>query len=372
MNPILRIITDDFTSMADGLAPFAARGFSTVALTRPETLTEAQVVSVDTDSRHLGTDAACERVRHWSRQFSQAILLVKQFDSTLRGHFVDESLAAMEAGGRNCLLVAPAFPSEGRTTVDGVVYVNGVIVNKTAFGQDPRSPVASGDVRALFGRAGMMLRLAKDPVEAENLVTQGISVIFDASTEADLDALVKRYMQYSDRWDRVLWSGSTGLLRAMARTLQPVPWMLPVSVSPAMNPCIAVGSLHPAARAQLATLRSAIACDPAGKLRATVLASSAAPGDPDVEAVALANEVKAAVLNDGCDALLVVGGETSRATLEGLSTDGLQILREVEPGIALSVVNVGGRRLPMIAKAGGFGDSELLVRCLKLLLGGSV
>lgn len=371
MTPILRIITDDFTSMADGLAPFAACGFSTAALIRPETQAEAQVVSVDTDGRHLSADAACERVRHWSQRFSQADLFVKQFDSTLRGHFVDECLAAMEAGGRSCLLVAPAFPSERRTTVDGVVYVNGEAVNKTAFGRDPRSPVLSADVRALFGCAGRVLRLAKDPAEAENLVAQGSSVVYDASVEAELDALVERFARYPNRWAGVLWSGSTGLLRAMARTFQPVPRISPVSVSPAMNPCIVVGSLHPASRAQLAALRSAIACDPAGELRVTVLASSATPGDPDAEAAALANEVKGALLNDGCDALVVAGGETSRATLESLSADGLQVLREVEPGVALSVVNIGGRRLPMIAKAGGFGDSELLVRCMKLLLGGS-
>ena len=47
----IRIITDDFTSALDGTACFAEHGCDTAALMRPDSTTNAEVVSLDTDSR---------------------------------------------------------------------------------------------------------------------------------------------------------------------------------------------------------------------------------------------------------------------------------------------------------------------------------
>ena len=136
----IRVIADDFTSATDALPAFAQRGWATrVALhpTPPAVLAASEVWSTDTDSRTLPDAAAAASVSAWARRWRDADLLVKQFDSTLRGPVVAEVLAAWQAGGRAKLVLAPAFPAAGRTTAEGHVLVHGVPVHETAFSRDP-------------------------------------------------------------------------------------------------------------------------------------------------------------------------------------------------------------------------------------------
>ena len=55
----------------------------------------------------------------------------------------------MDTLGERGALVAPAFPAQGRTTVGGRQCVNGVPIERTAFGQDG----ATSDLGALFARS---------------------------------------------------------------------------------------------------------------------------------------------------------------------------------------------------------------------------
>jgi D-threonate/D-erythronate kinase len=61
--------------------------------------------------------------------------------------------------------------------------------------------------------------------------------------------------------------------------------------------------------------------------------------------------------------LIVTGGETAAALLAECYVDGIQLLDEVEPGMALGVTR-GKVRVPIVTKPGAFGDEESLVRCL--------
>ena len=65
-------------------------------------------------------------------------------------------------------------------------------------------------------------------------------------------------------------------------------------------------------------------------------------------------------------ALVATGGETARALLLALGTHGLLLVREVEPGIPLSL-GLGRQSIPVITKAGAFGSSAALLRCYKEL-----
>jgi len=66
-------------------------------------------------------------------------------------------------------------------------------------------------------------------------------------------------------------------------------------------------------------------------------------------------------------ALVATGGETARAVLDAWGIPRLRVRGEVEPGVVFSTTDAWWRDLPVVTKAGGFGDARTLVRCRRFL-----
>lgn len=355
----IRVIADDFTSATDALATFAQRGWPTRVMLG-EGVSEPlapEVWSTDTDSRALEDSVAGARVAAWAHRWGDADILVKQFDSTLRGPVACEVISAWKASGRSKLLVAPAFPAAGRTTVDGEVRVDGVPVSETSFSRDPETPVRVSSLPGLFAAAGQPLKVARNAAEAIRLLDSVDAVVVDASTEADLEELVLAASQLRN----FMWAGSTGLLRALALALalpgqqQPMPtW------KGAQQPGVVVGSFNPRSRAQLrhAEARGTLIWSTPGELGS----SGALTAD-------LVARVCDAVLARRCDGLAVTGGETAKHIARRLQAYEIAVLGEVEPGIPLCLMRTPKGEIPLVTKAGGFGDDDVFERCLQSLRG---
>ena len=351
----IRVITDDFTSATDALPAFAQRGWRTrvvlgEGLSAPQL---PEVWSTDTDSRALDGASSGRRVAAWAQQWRDADILVKQFDSTLRGPVACEVIAAWRASGRRKLLVAPAFPAAGRTTVNGEVRVDGVRVAETAFSRDPQAPVRVSSLPDLFAAAGQQLHVARDAAEALGLLDRVDAVVVDASTEADLQKLVLAASQPRD----ILWAGSTGLLRALALALPERQQAVPAWKA-AQRPGIVVGSFNPRSRAQLrhAEARGALAW-----------ATPDERGASDALTTELVERVCDAVLTGRCDGLAVTGGESARRIARHLQAFDIAVLREVAPGVPLCLMRTPEGEFPLVTKAGGFGDDDVFQRCLQSL-----
>ncbi len=331
------IIADDFTSAMDGAGPFVAyravdraavvvSGFSAPA--------DAELVSIDIDSRSRpGSDAAglahdaCLQVR-------DARVLYKTVDSTLRGHLPLEIDAARTASGRRRVIFAPAFPTAGRTTRGGVQLLDGVDLGASSFASDARQAVATGDIaRLLAPLTGIEIR--------------------DAETDDDLDAIVAS----SDDAD-VLWVGSPGLAHALARKhRQPNAAPRP-PIAPIQRIAVIIGSMHAVNQTQLHRLREHLG--PVNDVAIVTAPPVSAPVTPDsAKAVRehLARQARA-LLDAGYEGLVVTGGETVRAIVAGLDQPTVEVLDEPAPGIVRGRL-AGGAML--VTKAGGFGDSDTLI-----------
>ncbi|MEK6419329.1 MAG: four-carbon acid sugar kinase family protein [Burkholderia gladioli] len=359
----IRIITDDFTSALDGTACFAERGWDTAALLRPEqaaNVASIAVASLDTDTREHA--AAGDPVADAAHAWRDADSLVLQFDSTLRGRVAGDCRRAWAASGRRKLLIAPAFPAAGRTTEAGCVLVDGVRVQDTAFGRDPTLPVRESSVPALFAGQGVPVAVARDAAHAGVLLDTHDAVVMDARTEDDLDALVRRFAGSRD----LLLAGSTGLLRALARTLPPPAAPAPRSGALSCRaPWLVVGSLNPRSRRQLDVARAGrpinvLATD--GERRRDAASTEAALRD-------LVTQVARHLASGACDGLVVTGGETARRIVDALPAASLRVQREILPGVPLAEVRTSAGGFPMITKAGGFGDDDALRACLDALTG---
>lgn len=369
----IRIITDDFTSALDGTACFAERGWETAVLIRPDGTVTSDVVSLDTDSREHAPALEHDAVVNAAHAWRDADVLAVQFDSTLRGRIARDCATALASSGRRKLLIAPAFPSAGRTVENGCVRVDGVPVHQTAFGSDPTLPVRESSVPALFRAHGIEVQVARDATHARALMSAHDAVVVDACIEAELDAIAATFAAERD----LLLAGSTGLLRGLARVLPRPPLAAndvgdcrdrSASAMPALTaqrPLLVVGSLNPRSRQQLAVARARCQIDILSTEEARLPAGPA----PHAALCALVPQAIDALGSGTCDGLVVTGGETARRIIDALPALSLRVCREIMPGVPLAEVRTATGAFPMITKAGGFGDDDTLTTCINLLTG---
>ncbi len=377
----IAILADDLTSAGDGAAPFRRAGHDArILLSTPPAVPQhaTGVTAVDLGSRALDEEAASSCTWRAARLFGDFELLMKTVDSTLRGHVAVEVRAAWTGSRRRAAIIAPAFPVEGRVTVEGVQYVRGVPVHESDFARDPVHPVRCSDLAAVFPEA--VLAGPGQVAELPELIGNGDLIVFSAAGDDDLDRLVAAV----PRLDDVLWVGSPGLAAALARRCAHTAGSGSSLPAPVRRPLIVVGSANPATRRQLAALRAradvrgiTVSGDPAAAvatlrgLTAPVLTlqtpdERSAPQTARTLTRSLAAAVLALIEENAVDGLIVTGGETAATVLQTLGATGIGLLDEPEPGVARGTL-LGQLPLPVLIKAGGFGDDATLLRLCHLI-----
>jgi uncharacterized protein YgbK (DUF1537 family) len=388
------IIADDLTGAADTGVQLARAGYRTAVAFRNAPVPPAEnldAVALDTDSRALPAGFAARRVLEAVSSVRDAPIVYKKLDSTLRGPVATELAAALGASGRERAVVAPAFPSAGRTTLDGVQLVHGVPVHETEAKNDPRTPVREGHVPSLLlGAFPGVLSLSAgelaDPAAVRRALGSAACVVADAARDEDLEALVRAVPDPSE----VLWAGSAGLAISLGRAYPgPHAGETPPPSAPARKVLVVVGSLSGVAREQLRSLEErgyalvpvagrTGAEEPLEPARAALaggacaaLCSSGERGSHDAGAVVAAlAEVVAALSEEGLfDALVLTGGDTAVAVSRRLGAGGIRLQGEVEAGIPVGTL-IGPEPYRVVTKAGAFGERGTLVRVVETLLEG--
>jgi uncharacterized protein YgbK (DUF1537 family) len=312
----------------------------------PRRRSDAQVVAVDLATRARPERAARSIARRafGSRAAKRARILYKKIDSTLKGHVAAE-LAAIR--WRGSLVFAPAFPAQGRTTVDGRLRLNG--------------KPASGDLRAPLSRAGLpathidlaSLRAPHPEKAFERAVRTGArGLVCDAVTDADLDRIARAGMALRPR---PLFVGSGGLARAIARTFARKRGA-PRPVVPCRPVVAVVGSASPVSVGQARHLGRSRSLGNSGVL--VQMAWTRAPGRRDIAAVRRLGRLVARAAPDVH--YVLTGGETARAVLKARGIRELRLLGEVEPGVPFGMARDGTL---VCTKAGAFGRPDTLARC---------
>ena len=390
------ILADDLTGACDTGCLFAGRG--AVGVIAEPTLRDrgADVVAVDTESRACSALEAARRVRDAATRHAARLAAgptFKKIDSTMRGPVGAELEALLAAGVWKGALVCPAFPAQGRIVRDGALWVHGEPAHRSPVGRDRHYPGATSEMMDMLEPAmgGALARLPLDAVRGgiarvrERLAcAAGAAIVADAETDADLDVLAAALASLPT----LLGVGSAGLGRALADALG-FP-RSPVALPPPGAWLWIVGSRHPASRAQLGALADAGVAgarlghdgrgDMAGVLRAlgrgapAYLTAALEPeGDARAIAAALGAAAAAVLAEARPDVLAVTGGATAFGVLGALGAQRLDLIGAPGEGLALGTLAsgpaspAGHHPLPLLTKAGGFGDPHLFLR----LLGGS-
>jgi uncharacterized protein YgbK (DUF1537 family) len=390
------IIADDLTGAADTGVQLARAGYRSAVAFRDAPIPPAEdldAVALDTDSRAMPAGFAAKRVVDAGHAVREASIVYKKLDSTLRGPVAAELAAALESTGRHHAVVAPAFPSAGRTTVEGVQLVRGVPVHETEAKNDPRTPVREGHIPTLLATSFPSARSLRvedlaDPTAVRRTLEDSRCVVADATRDEDLEALVRAVPDPSE----VLWAGSAGLALALGRTYPgPQPRAALATPSPARRVLVVVGSLSGVARGQLRALAVEYGCEavpvaagPSGANEEALEAARIALSEGVCAAVhsteerdasgsgsfveALAEVVAGLSGRDLFDALVLTGGETAVGVARRLGAVGIRLEEEVEPGIPTGSL-IGPSPYRVVTKAGGFGEPDTLVRVVRGLLG---
>jgi uncharacterized protein YgbK (DUF1537 family) len=406
------IIADDLTGAADCAIAFAKHGLESVVAWEKHTDAGAvQVLSVDAATRRLPpAQAAKLQVDVLAAHYRPGLRLYKKIDSTVRGQPAAELAAllayapAQSEGRSRIAIMAPAFPGTGRVTVNGSIVVQGVPLEQTPLWAREHT-YASANLVEILGSAGLSAEvlplddLGHDPEKVlarlMSARSRGVAaVVCDAKTEADLAALAEGSLPIADD---VIWVGSAGLAAALAavETGSAKPAKTPPLMPGQKNVLVVVGTLAEASRLQAKTLvesglvrhllisPDALFDGPSSPLwqqkskelarlfaaHQDVLLELEKAANPDLSRGDVLSERLAAFVESAGNAfagLVATGGDTVNALLTKLGVHGIRLLDEVEPGVALGIT-VGAVSIPLVTKAGAFGDAQSLRRCLERL-----
>ena len=393
----LQVIADDLSGAAECAAALAQASVSPAPLVVTGPLPDGGNWVVDSDSRAQEAPVAVARVaaivRDASSHRADGDLLFKKIDSTLRGHVAQELRAVFEVPGAvQAAIVCPALPTQGRTLKDGVLHVHGQ-ARFDASGQALDLPrmLASVDEHLLLLRPTKTQTAAALARELLSVLARGSRVIVvDAADAEDLGRLALAIVIVSRSY-RLLAVGAAGLAKALATELLQAGGPEHPMLAPSRNhpPIVAViGSSSTVTTQQVDELAAqsdvhVARLDASAWLAGTAAVAPlleraqacAAHGQPVV--LAVCGTVAAAATRElvrciaeaaepllrSASTLVLTGGDTARSVLDRLGVTQLQVLGELEPGICLSR---DGARF-VVTKAGGFGDSQSLVRVLRHL-----
>ncbi|OEC93269.1 MULTISPECIES: four-carbon acid sugar kinase family protein [unclassified Rhizobium] len=376
--PTLRLIADDLTGALDTAVEFVGV-YGPIDVERSDALSEnlPDCLAIDSGTREKTAAKAEVIVGGIAPLLQGADLAFKKVDSLFRGPWAVELAACFRLGHwRHCIL-APAFPHHGRHTRGGrqVLYA----------GKDAWRDISGDLVTHLRAEGLPAFNTPLDGLEGKP-IPDGIHV-FDAHTDDDLDAIIAWVS--SELKGPVLWSGTGGLARALARNIElathhllrakndkgehhPAP-SVPISRK-LQRPVLGLfGSDQPITLAQLQ------ACGPnwlklgegadADTIDHQIRQSGVAMVSLDLPtglerddaarriAASFGGMVKAL---PAPGTLIVAGGETLRNLCSALDVSALSITGQAAPGLPRSTI-VGGpwQGTTVISKSGAFGGPTL-------------
>lgn len=398
----LGIIADDLTGAMDSSGIYPQLGLNTVLVISSNAHADCDVAVINTDSRSDLPEVAAAKVCAASEKL-RGRFIFKKVDSTLRGNVNAEILAISQQIGSSKIIIAPAFPSLGRTTVDGFLLVDGVKVSESEFGQIQIDPVTESHIPSMLSRDPNPIHVGSintNYLESSTSVlfntiqnsTEDILVV-DTTSQDHLQALCKAASLSKGQW---LLCGSGGLARESHHLLPNK--LSRKEIAPTFssdNLLIIVGSNNTRSREQLKMVRDAmnvntisletetlyknggclkeidrLLCAARKLTKGPVIVSSTfSQYIPDVHETisrVLAIFTRKFLQQRKLDGLFIGGGDTATAICDELSVSAIKLRGEIDTGIPFGkIVSGPAHGLTIITKAGGFGNDDAILKVLQ-------
>lgn len=418
---VVWLIADDFTGANDSIVRFAMSGARSATIFDPlfrmEQVSQFHAVALNANSRGMSSEGAYQTNYAVIQRLAlnEGDMVYKKVDSALRGNMGPEIDAILDGlGNEITALVAPALPDSQRSTLGGYQLIRETLVHETEMAADPVTPVRESHLPTLLARTSRRKigylplgiisgGLEKTSKAFHEQTSAGCRIVVaDACRNEHLDILAQLTVTSAAI---ILPCGSAGLAGALARRIFPPPGMASPFEATSAGPIAAIiGSKSRTAFLQLRQAlldlnwlteievdRIAITSAFQGQdeiFRIRELAERAYANDrggiiirPDADptidpekisasllAAGLGNVARMLVEEAGVKTLYLSGGDITANAVSALGGWGLTVRAELESGVCLGNLQ-GGRfeGLPIITKAGSFGDVGTLTRVLRIL-----
>jgi uncharacterized protein YgbK (DUF1537 family) len=422
MTLILGCIADDLTGATDLANTLARRGMSVVQTigvpAADDPVPDAEAIVVALKSRTIPAKdaiaqslAACRWLKAaGARQFY--FKYCSTFDSTDAGNIGPVADALVEELDAGLTTVCPAFPETGRTVYLGHLFVGKDLLSDSPMRNHPLTPMRDANLVRVLSRQ-TRARVDLVPIATVRHGASAMSAAFGYLTRKLVRYAVVDAIEDEDLMtlgaacaEMKLVTGGSGAAVGLPENFRQaglIPKRDAVAPLPAVGGLGAVvaGSSAQATMGQIAAMRTqhpALALQPL-KLAADFEQGVAAAldwarpklgdgpvlihagGTPtDVAAVqktlgreragALIEEALAKIAQGlvaaGVRRLVVAGGETSGAVVQGLGVKALRIGPQIDPGVPACLA-IGGPPLALALKSGNFGAEDFFVKALEIL-----
>ena len=408
----LLMIADDFTgAQVDGIN-FAKRGIDTQIFTgrelRKKDISDtAQVLVVDSETRPLAGDEAYQIVKRITKNAVKLEIpfILKKTDSALRGNVGAELDAVMDGANEKQIYFIPAFPDINRITRKGIHYIDGELLENSAFGKDPFEPVKYSyipDLLAVQSRS-QVISIGKEDEFSKEVTDKQTIYVFDAEKKVEI---VNRVKEIAENNRLRLLAGCAGLAECLSSVLD-----LQVSKGKGIERqkglYVACGSLNPITKAQVeeAASKGCMRINLSSRQKLDETYYSSLQGreflkglsmeckkqpvvivdtfdDRETEAVELYAEEQGIqkrelryrisschgkivryLLEHGMQyTVMMTGGDTLMGFMKEIQCTQLYPVCEIEKGVVLSLLEWEGRRIQIISKSGGFGCRNVIMK----------
>ena len=201
------VIADDLTGSNATCSLFKKIGLRAASILKlqDDINYDVDVISYSTASRGLDKEEAYNKVSEAIKILKSKDVLVynKRIDSTLRGNIGAEINAMLDnLENDRIAVVVPAYPDSGRIVVNKTMLVNGVLLENSDAGKDPKTPIKTSCVESLvqkdikYSSTYFTLSDIAQPIEEiakkiQEAIKKSRVLIFDAVNNEDIIKISK-------------------------------------------------------------------------------------------------------------------------------------------------------------------------------------
>ena len=201
------VIADDLTGSNATCSLFKKIGLRAASILKlqGDINYDVDVISYSTASRGLDKEEAYNKVSEAIKILKSKDVLVynKRIDSTLRGNIGTEINAMLDnLEDDRIAVVVPAYPDSGRIVVNKTMLVNGVLLENSDAGKDPKTPIKTSCVESLiqkgikYSSTYFTLSDIEQPIEEivkkiQEAIKKSRVLIFDAVNNEDIIKISK-------------------------------------------------------------------------------------------------------------------------------------------------------------------------------------
>ena len=201
------VIADDLTGSNATCSLFKKIGLRAASILKlqGDINYDVDVISYSTASRGLDKEEAYKKVSEAIKILKNKDVLVynKRIDSTLRGNIGTEINAMLDnLEDDRIAVVIPSYPDSGRIVVNKTMLVNGVLLENSDAGKDPKTPIKTSCVESLvqkdikYSSTYFTLSDIAQPIEEiakkmQKAIKNSRVLIFDAVNNEDIIKISK-------------------------------------------------------------------------------------------------------------------------------------------------------------------------------------